>query len=62
MPLAIPPEGRAWAVPAGRPREAKESIRRRLYTPEKRALRDRILEGMSQYFTHLRAGVLGTEP
>lgn len=62
MPLAIPPEGRAWAVPAGRLREAKESIRRRLYTPEKRALRDRILEGMSQYFTHLRAGVLGTEP
>lgn len=60
MPFAVEPAGRAWSVPRGQLRPAKEAIRRRLYDPEQRLARDRALRLLSETFEDWRRGAMAT--
>lgn len=50
-PVAVPPVGPGYAVPAKQLRSAKEAIRRRLYSPADRERRDRVLAEIAQRAT-----------
>jgi hypothetical protein len=56
MALAVGEAGAGWAAPREGLREAKEALRRRLYGPGERELRDRTLAALVRRFEALRAG------
>ncbi len=56
MLLAVGESGAGWAVPREGLREAKEALRRRLYSAGERELRDRTLAALVQRFEEWRAG------
>lgn len=55
MLLAVGETGQAWSIPHEGLREAKEALRRRLYGPRERELRDRTLAALAQRFEGWRA-------
>jgi hypothetical protein len=55
MLLAVGEGGPCWAVPRPGLREAKEALRRRLYGPGEREVRDRVLNLMVARFQEWRA-------
>ena len=56
MLLAVGETGPGWSVPREGLREAKEALRRRLYGPGERKLRDRTLASLAKQFEEWRAG------
>jgi hypothetical protein len=54
MLLAVGEGGPCWSVPRESLREAKEALRSRLYRPDERETRDRVLAAMAQRFAHWR--------
>ena len=57
MLLAIGEAGAGWSVPRNGLREAKEALRRRLYGPGERELRDRTLAALAKRFEEWRLEV-----
>ncbi len=56
MMLAVGEKGPGWAVPQAGLREAKEALRRRLYGPGERDLRDHTLSALAKRFEEWRSG------
>jgi hypothetical protein len=55
MLLAVGESGPGWSVPRDGIREAKEALRRRLYGPGERELRDRTLAALARLFARWRS-------
>lgn len=56
MLLAVGETGSGWSVPREGLREAKEALRRRLYGPGERELRDHTLAALAKRFEEWRSG------
>lgn len=54
MRLAVDGAGPGWTVPRRQVRSAKEALRRRLYAPGEREIRDRILAALSRRYASWR--------
>jgi hypothetical protein len=54
MLLAVGEGGPCWSVPRDGLRQAKEALRSRIYAPNQRQLRDRILAKLVQHFDQIR--------